>query len=144
MTTQFGLFVNNSVIRIAESPTALKDQFCAEFGAWKMDGEMGPAPVIRRTTATVLPRLVTITTTGSAAKQVEAITAALVANPYGQVMVSTNSQHIINWATGTWKAKSAVAQALLGAIAAHGNVVVVFAAGDAPLFTAEDIAAING
>lgn len=119
----FGLYVNNVCVRIAASPSDLREQFCAEFGEWVTSGEIGRAPVIRPVAPSPITSLVA---TGSTTAQVAEIIDALKHTVRGGTLdLTTTSRHIANWLSGDWKTKSPLAQQLIAAVSGQDVKVVV-------------------
>lgn len=118
MSKQFGLYVNDTLVLVAERPDMLRDKFCAEMHEWKTGGEIGHAPVIRPVTT---PPVVALVVTGSTAAQVTEIIAALNRTVRGSTLdLTTTSRHVAGWLSGDWKAKSAVAVQLIASVVGRG------------------------
>lgn len=118
MSKQFGLYVGDVLVLVAERPQALRDKFCAEFGEWVTGGSIGHAPVIRPVDA---PPAVSLVTVGRTESQVAEILAALKRTVRGGTLdLTTTSRHIVGWLSGDWKAKSAIAVQLVTAVASRG------------------------
>ena len=112
-TKQFGLYVNDTLVLVADQPAALRDKFCAEMHEWKTGGEIGHAPVIKPAT----PSTVSLVVTGSTAAQVTEIIAALNRTVRGSTLdLTTTSRHVAGWLSGNWKAKSAIAVQLVASV----------------------------
>lgn len=123
MSKQFGLYVNDTLVLVAERPDMLRDKFCAEMHTWKTTGEIGKAPVIRPTST---PPAVSLVATGSTAAQVTEIIAALNRTVRGSTLdLTTTSRHVAGWLSGNWKAKSAIAVQLVASVVGRGVTVNV-------------------
>ena len=117
MSKQFGLYVNDTLVLVAEQPDMLRDKFCAEMHEWKTGGEIGHAPVIKPAT----PSVVSLAVTGDTSTQVVEILDALKRTVRGGTLnLTTTSNHVANWLAGTWKAKSAVAVQLIASVGGRG------------------------
>jgi hypothetical protein len=118
MSKQFGLYVNDTLVSVAERPDMLRDKFCAEFGDWVTGGEIGHAPVIRPVST---PPVVAVAVSGSTAAQVTEILAALKQTVRGGTLdLTTTSRHVAGWLSGDWKAKSAIAVQLVASVVGRG------------------------
>ena len=118
MSKQFGMYVNDTLVLVAERPADLRDKFCAEFGDWVTGGSIGHAPVIKPVNT---PPTVSLVVTGNTAAQVTEILAALKRTVRGGTLdLTTTSRHVAGWLSGEWKAKSAIAVQLVAAVASRG------------------------
>ena len=118
----FGLYVNDTLVLVAEQPALLRDKFCAEFHDWKTTGEIGHAPVIKPATQSV----VSLVTVGRTEAQVVEILDALKRTVRGGTLdLTTTSRHIAGWLSGEWKAKSAIAVQLVASVASRQVKVLV-------------------
>lgn len=122
MSKQFGLYVGDVLVLVAERPQALRDKFCTEFGEWVTSGSIGHAPVIKPATLST----VSLVVTGSTAAQVTEIIAALNRTVRGSTLdLTTTSRHVAGWLSGDWKAKSAIAVQLVASVVSRGVTVNV-------------------
>ena len=123
MSKQFGLYVNDTLVLVAERPDMLREQFCTEFHEWVTGSSIGHAPVIRPTSA---PPVVSLVATGSTAAQVTEIIATLNRTVRGSTLdLTTTSRHVAGWLSGDWKAKSAIAVQLVASVVGRGVTVNV-------------------
>lgn len=123
MSKQFGLYVNDTLVLVAERPQALRDEFCAEFGEWVTSGSIGHAPVIKPVAA---PPVVSLVTVGRTEAQVVEILDALKRTVRGGTLdLTTTSRHVANWLSGDWKAKSSLAVQLVASVVGRGVTVNV-------------------
>lgn len=122
MSKQFGLYVNDTLVLVAERPAMLRDKFCAEMHTWKTTGEIGHAPVIKP----AAPAAVSLVVTGNTAAQVVEILDALSRTVRGGTLdLTTTSRHVANWLAGTWKAKSSLACQLVATVSSRQVKVLV-------------------
>jgi hypothetical protein len=116
--SKFAVFSGVVILETADVVTdpKLRRTFNDAVAEWQAAGQVGPYPKIRAISLEDQQAVTRVVARGSLDEQVATVITALQATLFGTVRLDVTSNHIKQWLSGDWKAKSAVAQALLAAV----------------------------